>query len=132
MILVLCLATPCCSPSQVEDQEVSFPNAVVVETPPRLPKPEQIFGFVADPIPDYPDYYADFHIGQAEIENMLRNYKEVDSERFRYVHHVIGGERTGHFMTITGGKVHWMAKPGGLATLEFSGGDKIYLLHDGK
>jgi len=94
------------------------------------PRPDGVQEFVADPVPEsIPDTFKDFKVTAKDFAAILRGYVEVDQERWLHrSSHVAFGDRTGHVILEGGENIRWLVRPGGLAWLEFPGGEKISLV----
>ena len=94
------------------------------------PLPDDVREFVADPVPEsMPDTFKDFKVTAKDFTAILRGYVEVDKQRWLHRYsHVAFGDRTGHVVLEGGEKIRWLVRPGGLAWLEFPGGEKMYLV----
>ena len=94
------------------------------------PRPDDVQEFVADPVPEsIPDTFKDFKVTAKDFTAILRGYVEVDKPRWLHrTSHVAFGDRTGHVILEGGENIRWLVRPGGLAWLEFPGGEKSSLV----
>ena len=94
------------------------------------PRPDDVQEFVADPVPEsIPDTFKDFKVTAKDFAAILRDSVEVDKERWLHrSSHVAFGDRTGHVILEGGENIRWLVRPGGLAWLEFPGGEKSSLV----
>jgi len=91
------------------------------------PKPGDIAEFKADPTPAR-THFKDFKIERKDLEDILRTWYQVSQEHWRHGYsHVAFEDRTGTIKLKDGTAIRWMVKPGGLATLTFQNGTKMYL-----
>lgn len=91
------------------------------------PKPGDIAEFKTDP-PPARAHFKDFKVERKDLEDVLRTWHQVSQEHWQHGYsHVAFGDRTGTIKLKDGTTISWMVKPGGLATLAFQNGTKMYL-----
>jgi hypothetical protein len=102
----------------VEDQK---------KTPLSVPAEKDIELFYPDPVRDG-GYFKDFKVGKADLVKILRDYLVIPKQDWlHHYSHVGQGDRTGTIFLRDGTRIRYMVRPGGLATLTFLDGRKLYL-----
>jgi hypothetical protein len=96
---------------------------------PRIPTEKEITQFAADPIrPDPGNHFKNFKIDKADLLKILSSYHVIPEQDWRNGYsHVAFGDRTGTITLRDGNKIQYMVRPGGLATLTFPDGQKLFL-----
>ena len=95
---------------------------------PRLPEAAEVADCTSDPAHGL-DYWKDFVFTCEELRRALPHAKVVPESEWRHEYsHVAGGDRYGHFFLADGIRVRWMARPGGLAWLEWPNGQRLHLV----
>jgi len=75
------------------------------------------------------DYWKGFVFGCQELLQALPQAKVVSEDKWRHeFSHVSGGDRYGHLLLSDGVRLQWMARPGGLAWLEWPNGQRLHLV----
>jgi hypothetical protein len=97
------------------------------KTPLRVPAENDIELFYPDPIRrDVPVKFP--QIDKAELGKILRTYRVIPKQDWKHNYSHVGlGDRTGTIVLRDGTKIEYMVRPGGLATLTFLDGRKLYL-----
>jgi hypothetical protein len=73
-------------------------------------------------------HFKDFKIGPEELQTILETYRVVSRDRWgRDYHHVAFGDRTGTITLRDQTVIHWLVRPGGLASLTFPNQVQIFL-----
>lgn len=100
------------------------------KTPLSVPAEKDIELFYPDPIrPD--DFFKDFKIDRADLVKVLRDYHVIPKQDWKHNYSHVGmGDRTGTIVLRNGTKIQYMVRPGGLASLTFLGGRKLYLARE--
>ena len=102
----------------VKDQE---------KTPLQLPAEKDIDQFYPDPVRGF-NYFKDFKIDKADLVKVLQDYHVISKHDWKHGYsHVGGGDRTGTIVLRDGTKIAYMVRPGGLASLTFPDGRKLFL-----
>ena len=98
-------------------------------TPPRVPVEKEIDRVTPDPVHRGPnDYFKDFKIEKSDLLKILRDYDVIPEREWLHNYsHVAFGDRTGTITLRDGTKFKYMVRPGGLATLTFPDGQKLFL-----
>ncbi len=108
------LLIACCCPAPPGEEPVDHTALVR----PARPAPDDILGFVADPIPVPAGHFLDFAVTLSMMQDILRDYHTIGPEHWRHGYSHIGfNDRTGHFSTSGGEMINWIVSPLSLATL---------------
>jgi hypothetical protein len=110
-------------------QDISLGQA---KSPLNIPAANEIERVTPDPVPPGPtDHFKDFRIGRADVLEILRKYHRVAEEEWLHNYsHVAFGDRTGTLTLRDRSIVRYMIRPGGLATLSFADGRKLFLARE--
>jgi hypothetical protein len=83
--------------------------------------------FYPDPVrPDV--HFKDFKIDKADLVKILRDYQVIPKQDWKHGYsHVGGGDRTGTIFLRDRTRIRYMVRPGGLASLTFLDGRKLFL-----
>ena len=74
------------------------------------------------------DYFKEFKIEEGDLLKILRDYHVIPERDWLHNYsHVAFGDRTGTITLRTGTKIKYMVRPGGLASLTFPDGRKLFL-----
>ena len=124
--VALAASSGCAQPEVGTEQQTSRPSvAAPVTSAPASgstvslsrAKPGEIVAFHADTIPSR-SYFKDFVIEQEDLEQILSEWDEVCKEHWIHGYsHIAMEDRNGTITLTDGTLIHWMVKPGGLATL---------------
>jgi hypothetical protein len=96
------------------------------KTPLSVPAEKDIDLFYPDPVrPDV--HFKDFKIDRAALVKILRDYQVIPKQDWKHYSHVGGEDRTGTIFLRDGTRIRYMVRPGGLASLTFLDGRKLYL-----
>lgn len=102
-----------------------------------VPQPDNITEFKADPAPPKGvlrtagTRIGDFKITRKDIENILRTWHQISKSHWEHGYsHVANEDRTGTIKLKNGTTIRWMVRPGGLATVTFENGTKLYLAEE--
>jgi hypothetical protein len=97
------------------------------KTPLTVPAEKDIESFYPDPVrPDV--HFKDFKIDKTNLGMILRDYHVIPKQDWKHNYSHVGGEdRTGTIVLRDGKKIQYMVRPGGLASLTFLDGRKLYL-----
>lgn len=95
--------------------------------PLRVPAEKEIEQVSADRVrPDV--HFKDFKVDKADLLKILRDYHVIRKQDWKHGYsHVAGEDRTGTIRLRDGTKIEYMVRPGGLATLAFPDGRKLFL-----
>lgn len=106
------------------------------ENPIHVPAAESIDVFHPDPVRDIDQQFRDFVIGLPQLKTILTESRQITRYEWHHNHsHVFGGNREGTLLirdapklrSLGTTRIRYLVTPGGLATLEFADGRKIYL-----
>lgn len=82
----------------------------------------------------YPDlvrgdgYFKDFKIDRTDLVTILRDYHVIPKQDWKHNYSHVGlGDRTGTIVLRDGTRIQYMVRPGGLASLTFPDGRKLFL-----
>ncbi len=96
----------------------------------ELPSIHDIAEFKADPIPSG-THFPEYRIDRKAIDVVLTTWHQVSRDQWHHQYsHVAGEDRTGTIKLKDGTTIHWMVKPGGLATLSLPKGKTVYLARE--
>jgi hypothetical protein len=120
---------------------VQRPNARLAKTlcrivaeqkkaPLSVPAEKDIQFFYPDPVrPDV--HFKDFKITKEVLVKVLRDYHVIPKQDWKQNYSHVGGEdRTGTIVLQNGTKIQYMVRPGGLASLTFLDGRKLFLARE--
>ena len=110
-------------------QDISLGQA---KSPLNIPAANEIERVTPDTVAPGPiDHFKDFRIGRADVLEILRKYHRVAEEEWLHNYsHVAFGDRTGTLTLRDRSIVRYMVRPGGLATLSFADGRKLFLARE--
>jgi hypothetical protein len=95
--------------------------------PLRVPAGEAIDRFYPDPVRGGGSF-KDFKIDRQDLVPILRDYHVIPKQDWKHNYsHAGGGDRTGAIVLRDGTKIQYMVRPGGLASLTFLDGRKLFL-----
>jgi hypothetical protein len=98
------------------------------KTPLSVPAEKDIESFYPDPV-DPNTYFKNFKIEKADLVKVLRDYLVISKQDWEHGYsHVGDGDRTGIIVLRDRTKIEYMVRPGGLASLTFLDGRKLYLV----
>ena len=104
--------------------------AVVAEQnkrPLRVPAEKEIEMFYPDPV-RRDVHIKDFKIDKADLVKILHDYHVIPKQDWKHNYSHVGQEdRTGTIVLRDGNKIQYMVRPGGLASLTFLDGRKLFL-----
>jgi len=97
------------------------------KTPLSVPAEKDIELFYPDPV-RRDVHFKDFKIDKGDFVKILRDYQVIPKQDWKHNYSHVGGEdRTGTIVLRDGTKIQYMVRPGGLATLTFLDGRKLFL-----
>lgn len=114
-------------------------NRIVTDqkaNPIQVPAAESIEVFHPDPVRDIDKQFKDFVIGLPQLKTIFTEYKQITRCEWQHNYsHVLGGNHEGTLLlrdspnVLSRGtaRIRYLVTPGGIATLEFVDGRKIYL-----
>lgn len=106
--------------SRVITEQKKFPLSVPTEKDIEL--------FYPDPVRPN-SYFKNFKIDKADLVKILRDYHVIPKQDWRHNYSHVGLEdRTGTIVLRDGRKIQYMVRPGGLASLTFLDGRKLFLV----
>jgi hypothetical protein len=99
-------------------------------TPLRVPAEKEIERITPDPV-RRDVHFKDFKIDKADLLKILRDYHVIPKQDWKHGYsHVAGEDRTGTIVLQDGTKLQYMVRPGGLASLTFPDGRKLFLARE--
>jgi hypothetical protein len=100
------------------------------KTPLRVPAEKDIEQFYPDPV-RRGFHFKDFKIDRADLVKILRDYHVVPKQDWKHNYSHVGlADRTGTIVLRDGAKIQYMVRPGGLASLTFFDGRKLFLARE--
>jgi hypothetical protein len=97
------------------------------KTPLSVPAEKDIECFYPDPVRPN-TYFKNFKVDKADLVTIFRDYQVMPKQDWKHGYsHVGGGDRTGTIVLRDGTRIQYMVRPGGLASLTFFDGRKLYL-----
>jgi hypothetical protein len=98
--------------------------------PVRVPDEKDIEQFYPDPV-RRDVHFKNFKVERADLARILREYRVVTKYHWTHNYSHVGTEdRTGTILLRDSSKIAYMVRPGGLATLTFLDGRRIYLARE--
>ena len=92
-----------------------------------LPSTPDIAEFKADPVPSR-SHWPEYRIDRKVFDRVLTTWHQVSRDQWHHGYsHVAGEDRTGTITLKDGTTIHWMVRPGGLATFSLPNGQTVYL-----
>jgi len=97
--------------------------------PAHVPGKAEITSCSSEAATSTSDYWRSFTVSCQDLLRFLAEAKVVSAAKWAHEYsHVAGGDRYGNLALADGTRLRWMVRPGGLAWLEWPGGQKTYLV----